>query len=177
MADRTGEFCDGFKEDCLDLIKSVVAHKSLDFRYFCDEWKRMGFHYVFMWVDTMWLDYFCLTLCVCLRLQCTHVSLRIGAVHRKLFFDAEKIVDRFALDDRTCRLSVSHVCNVFQATDQRLWQISIHNGRLDSDENILRWNQQWWRRIFAGTDDILAFMASQCISIRRMRSGPRIDSE
>lgn len=48
MADKSGESCDGFKEDCLDLIRAVVAHKSLDFRYFCDEWKRMGFHYVFM---------------------------------------------------------------------------------------------------------------------------------
>lgn len=48
MADKTGELCEGFKQDCLDLIKAVVAHKSLDFRYFCDEWKRMGFHYVFM---------------------------------------------------------------------------------------------------------------------------------
>lgn len=84
------------------------------------------------------LLFLCLTSCVCLRLQWTHVSLRIGAVHRKLLFDAEKIVDRLALDDRTCRLSVSHVCNVFQATDQRLWQISIHDGRLDNYENILR---------------------------------------
>lgn len=48
MADKSGELCDGFKEDCLDLIRTVVAHRSSDFRYFCDEWKRMGFHYVFM---------------------------------------------------------------------------------------------------------------------------------
>lgn len=48
MATKTDELGDGFKEDCLDLIKAVVAHKSLDFQYFCSEWKRMGFHYVFM---------------------------------------------------------------------------------------------------------------------------------
>lgn len=48
MANEAGMLYDGFKEDALDLIKAVVAHKSTDFRYFCDEWKRMGFHYVFM---------------------------------------------------------------------------------------------------------------------------------
>lgn len=39
---------DGFQDDCLNLIQSYCEHKSTDYQLFCEEWKRKGFHYVFL---------------------------------------------------------------------------------------------------------------------------------
>uniref|UniRef100_A0A1Q3G161 Small nuclear rna activating complex snapc subunit snap43 n=1 Tax=Culex tarsalis TaxID=7177 RepID=A0A1Q3G161_CULTA len=41
------EISRGFREDCYNFLNGFTSHQSMDFRYFCQEWKRTGFNYVF----------------------------------------------------------------------------------------------------------------------------------
>ncbi|XP_055595420.1 snRNA-activating protein complex subunit 1 [Uranotaenia lowii] len=41
------ELSRGFREDCYGLIHDFARNDSLDFRYFCQEWKKANFHLVF----------------------------------------------------------------------------------------------------------------------------------
>lgn len=46
-------FCEGFEDDCLDLISSYVAKNTTDFDTFCDIWKKMNFHYIFLTISNL----------------------------------------------------------------------------------------------------------------------------
>ncbi|XP_062562254.1 snRNA-activating protein complex subunit 1 isoform X1 [Armigeres subalbatus] len=37
----------GFREDCYDLLAAFARHESIEFRHFCQEWKRMNFQFIF----------------------------------------------------------------------------------------------------------------------------------
>ncbi|XP_031622542.1 uncharacterized protein LOC116340273 [Contarinia nasturtii] len=38
---------EGFHDDCMELINNYCSRNETDFELFCDDWKQMGFHYVF----------------------------------------------------------------------------------------------------------------------------------
>ncbi|XP_058461779.1 snRNA-activating protein complex subunit 1 [Malaya genurostris] len=41
------EISRGFREDCFTFLNEFSKHESMEFRYFCHEWKRVNFQYVF----------------------------------------------------------------------------------------------------------------------------------
>lgn len=41
------ELSRGFREDVYDFLTEFSRHESTEFRYFCLEWKRMNFQFVF----------------------------------------------------------------------------------------------------------------------------------
>lgn len=42
------EILRAFKQDCIELIKSFAKCRQPFFKYFCVEWKRMNFQYIFL---------------------------------------------------------------------------------------------------------------------------------
>lgn len=45
---QRSELLNAFKQDCNDLIKTFAKNKQVYFKYFCNEWKRLNFQYVFL---------------------------------------------------------------------------------------------------------------------------------
>uniref|UniRef100_U5EH85 Putative small nuclear rna activating complex snapc subunit snap43 n=1 Tax=Corethrella appendiculata TaxID=1370023 RepID=U5EH85_9DIPT len=41
------EFSAGFEKDCFKLIDEFKKHKTAEFKYFCHEWKKMNFQFIF----------------------------------------------------------------------------------------------------------------------------------
>ncbi|XP_058832665.1 snRNA-activating protein complex subunit 1 [Topomyia yanbarensis] len=41
------EISRGFREDCFSFLNDFSKHESMEFRYFCHEWKRVNFQFVF----------------------------------------------------------------------------------------------------------------------------------
>lgn len=41
------EISRGFREDCYNFLNGFTSHQSVDFRYFCQEWKRTSFNLIF----------------------------------------------------------------------------------------------------------------------------------
>lgn len=41
------ELSRGFREDCYSFLTEFMRHESMEFRHFCNEWKRMNFQFVF----------------------------------------------------------------------------------------------------------------------------------